>query len=130
MEQLDNLHSMSIAELRKILKDNNIKETSSSKQELIEQVTEISLTNMMIQNMMETETCPKTPMSPTKLTKDPRTVEREQQDKEYQEALFFDQNGDYLIKQPEKMDQFTQEPIFEELSPKSLRSKRLAFYNQ
>ena len=85
---------------------------------------------MMIQTMMETETCPKTPMSPTKLTKDPRTVEREQQDKEYQEALFFDQNGDYLIKQPEKMDQFTQEPIFEELSPKSLRSKRLAFYNQ
>lgn len=37
------IYKMSIAELRKILKDNNIKETAKSKQELIKQVSSINL---------------------------------------------------------------------------------------
>lgn len=127
MELLSTIHTMSIAELRKVLQDNNVVESASSKEELQQQVGETLLSNMMIQEMMENDVSevreqPKTPQ------KDPRTLEREQQDKEYQQALFFDERGKYIIKQPQQMDQFTEEPIFEELSPQSLRKKRMQYY--
>jgi len=126
MELLSSIHTMSIAELRKILKDNNVVETASSKEDLQQQVGETLLSNMMMQEMMEQDLevreQPKTPQ------KDPRTLEREQQDKEYQQALFLDERGNYIIKQPQQMDQFTEEPIFEELSPQSLRKKRMQYY--
>ena len=130
MELLSSIHTMSIAELRKVLQDNNIVESASSKEELQQQVGETLLSNMMMQDMMqemmeqdlEVREQPKTPQ------KDPRTLEREQQDKEYQQALFFDERGKYIIKQPQQMDQFTEEPIFEELSPQSLRKKRIQYY--
>ena len=126
MELLSTIHTMSIAELRKILKDNNVVETASSKEDLQQQVGETLLSNMMMQEMMEQDLevreQPKTPQ------KDPRTLEREQQDKEYQQALFLDERGNYIIKQPQQMDQFTEEPIFEELSPQSLRKKRMQYY--
>ena len=126
MELLSTIHTMSIAELRKVLQDNNVVESASSKEELQQQVGETLLSNMMMQEMMEQDLevreQPKTPQ------KDPRTLEREQQDKEYQQALFFDERGKYIIKQPQQMDQFTEEPIFEELSPQSLRKKRMQYY--
>ena len=126
MDQLSNLHNLSLAELRKILTDNNIKETSSSKENLLNQVSEVILTNMMIQDMMEKET--KEPP-----VQDERTLLREQQDQEYQEALSFDyqtdKNGDYLIEQPEQIGQDAVQYVdFEELSPRSLRAKRMEFY--
>ena len=101
-----------------------------SKEELQQQVGETLLSNMMMQDMMqemmeqdvEVREQPKIPQ------KDPRTLEREQQDKEYEQALFFDERGKYIIKQPQQMDQFTEEPIFEELSPQSLRKKRMQYY--
>ena len=127
MELLSTIHTMSIAELRKVLQDNNIVESASSKEELQQQVGETLLSNMMMQEMMENDVSevreqPKTPQ------KDPRTLEREHQDKEYEQALFFDERGKYIIKQPQQMDQFTEEPIFEELSPQSLRKKRMQYY--
>ena len=126
MELLSTIHTMSIAELRKVLQDNNIVESASSKEELQQQVGETLLSNMMMQDMIaqdvEEREQPKIPH------KDPRTLEREQQDKEYEQALFFDEQGDYIIKQPQQMDQFTEEPIFEELSPQSLRKKRMQYY--
>lgn len=127
MELLSTIHTMSIAELRKVLQDNNIVESASSKEELQQQVGETLLSNMMMQEMMENDVSevreqPKTPQ------KDPRTLEREHQDKEYEQALFFDERGKYIIKQPQQMDQFTEEPIFEELSPQSLRKKRIQYY--
>jgi hypothetical protein len=126
MELLSTIHTMSIAELRKVLQDNNVVESASSKEELQQQVGETLLSNMMMQDMMthdvEVREQPKIPH------KDPRTLEREQQDKEYQQALFFDERGKYIIKQPQQMDQFTEEPIFEELSPQSLRKKRMQYY--
>lgn len=126
MELLSTIHTMSIAELRKVLQDNNVVESASSKEELQQQVGETLLSNMMMQEMMEQDLevreQPKTPQ------KDPRTLEREQQDKEYEQALFFDERGKYIIKQPQQMDQFTEEPIFEELSPQSLRKKRMQYY--
>ena len=126
MELLSTIHTMSIAELRKVLKNNNVVESASSKEELQQQVGETLLSNMMMQEMMEQDLevreQPKTPQ------KDSRTLEREQQDKEYQQALFLDEKGKYIIKQPQQMDQFTEEPIFEELSPQSLRKKRMQYY--
>ena len=126
MELLSTIHTMSISELRKVLQDNNVVESASSKEELQQQVGETLLSNMMMQDMMEQDLevreQPKTPQ------KDPRTLEREQQDKEYKQALFFDERGKYIIKQPQQMDQFTEEPIFEELSPQSLRKKRIQYY--
>ena len=138
MDQLSNLHNLSLAELRKILSDNDVKETSSSKESLMNQVSEVLLTNMMIQDMMEAETT----QIETKQTdqrvkpppvKDERTLLREQQDREYQASIAIDyqtdKNGDYLIEQPEQMDKDTVQCVgFEELSPRSLRAKRMEFY--
>ena len=126
MELLSTIHTMSIAELRKVLQDNNVVESASSKEELQQQVGETLLSNMMMQEMMEQDL--EVREQPKTHPKDPRTLEREQQDKEYQQALFFDERGKYIIKQPQQMDQFTEEPIFEELSPQSLRKKRMQYY--
>lgn len=136
MDQLSNLPNLSLAELRKILTDNDVKETSSSKESLINQVSEVLLTNMMIQDMMETET---TQIEQTEQrikpppVKDERTLLREQQDREYQASIAIDyqtdKNGDYLVEQPEQMDKDAVQYIgFEELSPRSLRAKRMEFY--
>jgi len=138
MDQLSNLPNLSLAELRKILKDNDVKEISSSKETLMNQVSEVLLTNMMIHDMMETETT----QTETKQTeqrlkpppvKDERTLLREQQDREYQASIAIDyqtdKNGDYLIEQPEQMDKDAVQYVgFEELSPRSLRAKRMEFY--
>ena len=126
MELLSSIVTMSIAELRKILKDNNVVETASSKEDLQQQVGETLLSNMMMQEMMENDVEVNVPSKNPQ--KDSRTLEREQQDKEYQQALFLDERGNYIIKQPQQMDQFTEEPIFEELSPQSLRNKRMQYY--
>tara|TARA_B100000212_G_C27357109_1_gene526382 strand:- start:886 stop:1290 length:405 start_codon:yes stop_codon:yes gene_type:complete len=133
MDQLSNLHNLSLAELRKILSDNDVKETSSSKESLMNQVSEVLLTNMMIQDMMETETNQTGQNVKPPPVKDERTLLREQQDREYQESLAFDyqtdKNGNYLIEQPEQMDKDSVQYVgFEELSPRSLRAKRMEFY--
>lgn len=133
MDQLSNLHNLSLAELRKILSDNDVKEISSSKESLMNQVSEVILTNMMIQDMMETETNQTEQSVKPPPVKDERTLLREQQDREYQESLAFDyqtdKNGNYLIEQPEQMDKDTGHYVgFEELSPRSLRAKRMEFY--
>lgn len=133
MDQLSNLHNLSLAELRKILTDNDVKETSSSKESLINQVSEVLLTNMMIQDMMETETNQTEQNVKPPPVKDERTLLREQQDREYQESLAFDyqtdKNGNYIIEQPEQMNKDAVQYVgFEELSPRSLRAKRMEFY--
>ena len=137
MDQLSNLPNLSLAELRKILTDNDVKETSSSKESLMNQVSEVLLTNMMIQDMMETETQTGQTRQPEQTAappvKDERTLLRERQDREYQESLVFDyqtdKNGDYLIEQPEQMDKDAILYVdFDELSPRSLRAKRMEYY--
>ena len=133
MDQLSNLPNLSLAELRKILTDNDVKETSSSKESLMNQVSEVLLTNMMIQDMMETETSQTKQRVKPSPVKDERTLLREQQDREYQESIAIDyktdKNGDYLIEQPDQMDKDAVQYVgFEELSPRSLRAKRMEFY--
>lgn len=133
MDQLSNLPNLSLAELRKILSDNDVKETSSSKESLMNQVSEVLLTNMMIQDMMETETTQTKQRVKPPPVKDERTLLREQQDREYQASIAIDyktdKNGDYLIEQPEQIDKDAVHYVgFEELSPRSLRAKRMEFY--
>lgn len=133
MDQLSNLPNLSLAELRKILTDNDVKETSSSKESLMNQVSEVLLTNMMIQDMMETETTQTKQRVKPPPVKDERTLLREQQDREYQASIAIDyqtdKNGDYLIEQPEQMYKDVVQYVgFEELSPRSLRAKRMEFY--
>tara|TARA_B100001248_G_scaffold152877_1_gene114971 strand:+ start:162 stop:524 length:363 start_codon:yes stop_codon:yes gene_type:complete len=115
--------TLSLAELRKILTDNGVKDTSTSKEELVELVVNVVETNSLIEQMMneEVELDPITDPIP-----DPRTIERERQDLEYQRSLqqdvknsyAFTKDGEYIIQQPE----------FEELSPRSLRAKRIAHF--
>lgn len=122
MEQLTNINSLSIAELRKILKDNDVKETSSDKEGLIYQVTDVLLTNMEIQDMMEYDINPFEKTINENVLTDPNTILREEQDREYKKCLEIDE-------QVEKVkDVTTTKETFEELSPTSLREKRLAFY--
>ena len=133
MDQLSNLSNLSLAELRKILTDNDVKEISSSKETLMNQVSEVLLTNMMIQGMMETETNQIEQRIKPPPVKDERTLLREQQDREYQASIAIDyktdKNGDYLIEQPEQIDKDAVQYVgFEELSPRSLRAKRMEFY--
>ena len=92
MNQLTKVNSLSIAELRKILKDNDIKDTSTDKEDLIYQVTDVLLTNMAIQDMMEYDTI--IPFEKTineNVKPDPNTILREEQDREYIERLEMDQ---------------------------------------
>ena len=118
MDQLTKINSLSIAELRKILKDNDVKETSSDKEGLVYQVTDVLLTNMAIQDMMEYDTI--IPLEKTineNAKPDPNTILREEQDREYRECLEIDE-----------LKEVSNNETFEELSPMSLREKRLAFY--
>jgi len=142
MEQLDALHTLSITELRKVLTDNGVKETGSSKDELREQVSEIILTNIMIQSMAE-ESVPLStssqvvPSSQTESsTRDPRTSEREQQDVDYRLAVerdtiqslsspyAYDENGDYIIEQPDQSMQDQQG-----VSVEDMRRLRMQYYD-
>ena len=116
-----NSSTLSLAELRKILTDNDVKDTSSSKEELAELVLNIVETNSLIEQMMhEVEPEPMPDPIP-----DPRTLEREQQDLEYQRSLQHDVKNSYASKDGEYI---IQQPEFEELSPRSLRAKRIAHF--
>ena len=51
MDQLLTIPNLSIAELRKVLQDNDIKETSQSKADLVQQVTEFCLTKIAMDEL-------------------------------------------------------------------------------
>ena len=120
MDILSSLHTQSISELRKILKDNNVKEISKSKEELLQQVTEVVLTSLMIQEMMEKEDT-----THISIPKNVCTQLREEQDREYEECL---KNDILATTDNTTHTEETSRIIFEELSPKSLREKRLTYF--
>ena len=116
MDTLMNIHGMSIGELRKILKDYDVKETSTSKDELIMQVTDVLLTELTIYDIMDSDTgnvSQDDVVTTDVVTTHDESLTREQ-DIEYAEAL--------------RQDYLKQEGSFDELSPSSLREKRLAYY--
>jgi len=141
MDTLMNIHDMGIGELRKILKDYDVKETSTSKDELIMQVTDVLLTELTIYDIMDSDTgnvsqddvvttdvvttdvvttdvVTTDVVTTDVVTTDVVTTHDEsltrEQDIEYAEAL--------------RQDYLKQEGSFDELSPSSLREKRLAYY--
>ena len=146
MDILDNLHTMSIAELRKYLTDNNVTEKAESKEELLSQVNQVIQTNIMIQEMMNEDLVNENPMNENPMNEDrmnessskysennqqerkvdPRTLERQAQDEEYQEACLsdyaFTPEGEYIIKQPEFYE------VEQTPSPRTIRQLRLAHY--
>ena len=123
MELLSSIDTMSLAELRKILRDNDVKETCSSKKELILQVSDVLQTNMMIHELLsETSESPKCKESSDSQPSE-RDSLRDQQDKEYQESLQLD-----LAKQSQQVESI--EELTEELSAEDLRAKRLLYYSQ
>ena len=128
MNQLEIIPTLSIAELRKILSDNSIKDTSESKEELLEIVSNTLLTRMMIEQL------------------------HEESDKEYQESVELSQSMERsrLAKEQEERDSTLQEQELEyeecvqrdlavsdadlirdqpPLSPRSIRQKRLDYFN-
>ena len=142
MDILDNLHTMSIAELRKYLTDNNVTEKAESKEELLSQVSQVIQTNIMIQEMMNEDLVNENPMNENPMNEssstdsvnnhqernvDPRTLERQAQDEEYQEACLsdyaFTPEGEYIIKQPEFYE------VEQTPSPRTIRQLRLAHYS-
>mgnify|MGYP001300758712 FL=1 len=115
--------TLSLAELKKILTDNGIKDTSTSKEELVELVVNVVETNSLIEQMMNEEVEPDPITDPIP---DPRTLERERQDLEYQRSLQQDIKNSYAV--TKDGGYIIQQPDFEELSPRSLRAKRIAHF--
>ena len=132
MDTLLDVHNKSISELRQILKDNDVKETSTNKDELVMQVTEVLLTELTIHEIMEGDVAP-SDVAPSDVAPNdvapsdggavtsPSTQDKtliSMQDVEYSEALRQDISRQELEKSM----------AFDELSPTSLRKKRLAYY--
>lgn len=118
--------TLSLAELRKILTDNDVKDTSTSKEELVELVVNVVETNSLIEQMMHEEVELQETDPITDPIPDPRTLEREQQDLEYQRSLQQDVKNSYAV--TKDRGYIIQQPEFEELSPRSLRAKRIAHF--
>ena len=141
MDTLMNIHDMSIGELRKILKDYDVKETSTSKDELIMQVTDVLLTELTIYDIMDSDTgnvsqddvVTTDVVTTDVVTTDVVTTDVVTNDvvHTHDESLTREQDIEYaaaLRQDCLKQDALKQEGSFDELSPSSLREKRLAYY--
>jgi len=140
MDQLGLIPTLSIAELRKILVDNDIQNTSSSKEELIQQVSDTLLTKIMLdqlqeesnKELMEAKAVSKSleqSRVDTKLEDDRRL--RKQQDLDYVETVQIDT----CVVAPPVEGTSVEGTSVEEtvslsgnLSPASLRAARLQYY--
>lgn len=158
MDFLDSLPTMSISEMRKYLNDNQVQETAQSKQELMEQVSEVLLSQLMVDELViqdtdesivtktnsdtSSDTIPDTIREETNLSPEPPiqdinptpnqnnfTLERSLQDEEYQECVRIDSLKE-MSQRIDSLKEMSQEPEFEELSPRSLRQQRLNYYKQ
>ena len=129
MDQLLTISTLSIAELRKILSDNAVQDTSKSRDELQAIVSDTLLTKMMINQFQEESE--KEYLESVELSQSmdrSRLVAEQQerssvlleQEREYEEGVQQD-----LMKAESDVD-ITSEP----LSPGSLRQKRLDYFNK
>ena len=105
MDILENLSTLSIAELRKILTDNEIKIISQSK------VTEFCLTKIAMDELEQ-------------------ECDEPEQECEQNTNLIQEQNKEYTECRQKDLERQTMEETFEELSPQSLRMKRLSYYSK
>ena len=118
MDQLLSISSMSIAELRKVLSDNDVVETSvenQTKEDLLEQVKDTLLTQLMIDQLDE---------SVDDAVELSRSIEESKKSKE-----IYDSNQLRLEQEIEYADALEQD-MNSEPSPTTLRAKRLKYFNQ
>ena len=122
MEQLNKIHNLSIAELRKILSDNDVTETNiEDKSELIELVVNTLLSTMMIDQLeKESET------EYTESLEVSQSIEASRKSKEQCERKTVLDEQEQEYEEAVKQDTYD----FEELSPRSLREKRLQYYDR
>ena len=125
--------------LVKVLTDNDVRITSSSKAELVQQVSDTLLTKMMIdqlqeesnKELQESEILSRQ-MEQSRLTKErddqeEQTRLREQQDHDYREAVHLDSLSE-TVDLPNVDDEVTDQELSSDLSPESLRIARLQYY--
>ena len=118
MDQLLNIPTMSIAELRKVLSDNGIMETSvenQTKEDLLEQVKDTLLTQLMIDQLDE---------SVDDAVELSRSIEASKKSKD-----IYDSNQLRLEQEIEYAEALEQD-MNSEPSPKTLRAKRLQHFGQ
>jgi len=129
MDQLLTISTLSIAELRKILSDNAVQDTSKSRDELQAIVSDTLLTKMMINQFQEesekeylesVELSQSMDRSRLVAEQQERSIVLLEQEREYEEGVQQD-----LMKAESDVD-ITSEP----LSPGSLRQKRLDYFNK
>ena len=118
MDDLLSISTMSIAELRKVLSDNDIKEISrenQTKEDLMEQVKDTLLTQLMIDQLDE---------SVDDVIELSRSIEASKQSKK-----IYDSNHLRLEQEIEYAEALEQD-MNSEPSPRTLRAKRLKYFNQ
>jgi len=129
MDELLSIPTLSITELRKILSDNTVQDTSESKEELQSIVSDTLLTKMMINQLQEESE--KEYLESVELS---RSMERSRLAKEQDErdSILQEQELEYEeCVQQDLVDEGTDADLTDKpLSPRSIRQKRLAYFNQ
>ena len=129
MDLLLSIPSLSIAELKKVLSDNDIKDTSTSRPELIQLVSDTLLTQMMLDELQEESL--KELQEAEDLSK---VVERERATREREQRQQLQQQQDQEYQASVHLDSLTDFTSTEEsspsvndggLSPNSLRAARI-----
>jgi len=130
MDQLETITTLSIAELRKILSDNGVQDTSESKEELQSIASETLLTKMMIDQLQEeseqeyiesVELSRSIEQSRIAEEQQEREQTRLEQELEYEECVQQDLSDEHV--------EFTVQEVTP-LSPRSLRQQRLQYFNK
>ena len=132
MDQLETISILSIAELRKILSDNGVQDTSESKEELQSIASETLLTKMMIEQLQEesdkeylesVELSRSIEQSRIAEEQQEREQTRLEQELEYEECVQHDSDSTN-----QDLESGDQEGI--PLSPRSLRQHRIQYFNK
>ena len=124
MDKLLSIPTLSIAELRKILSDNDIRDTSTSKEELQSIATETILTSMMIDQLHEeSEKEYIESVEVSRSTEQSRLAEEQQ----VRDQIRLEQELEYSECVNQDLES-TARSI--PLSPRSLRQQRLNYFNK
>jgi len=124
MDKLLSIPTLSIAELRKILSDNDIRDTSTSKEELQSIATETILTSMMIDQLHEeSEKEYIESVEVSRSTEQSRLAEEQQ----VRDQIRLEQELEYSECVNQDLESMARSIP---LSPRSLRQQRLNYFNK
>ena len=130
MDILESLPTLSIAELRKVLSDNDIKETSQSKGDLVQQVTELCLTKITVDELEQESVYEHQEsvelsrgIEESRVQADRELLDTQQQ--EYERCLQDDLVSGVEVVAEEEAAEAEEAEADRELSPEEVREKRL-----